>query len=312
MENTMIKKLSSVVLAGILFVTAATGTFAMNVSASEADVSAAEAAETESEELSTEAEEIAEQEFTVEIGADAETKTIVNKTDVSIAEVTYEINADTPTDTAQNEEVQEEQSNGVLLINEEGGAVHTFEDVDLTSASDYSIVEKLSFLFVKGTDSNGEEIWFYETAEDVTLDEPVAMYTVGMVNIREEPDGDSTLLATAERGSEVEVAGGTSKWFLVTQDDVSGYVAARYLTEDEAEAEAAVEAESTARAAAEAAAAAQAAAEAAAAQSYSYSDSYSSSAPTEVGREAIYDCDGSGNGYYEITYSDGSVGYEDF
>lgn len=33
---------------------------------------------------------------------------------------------------------------------------------------------------------------------------------------------------------------------------------------------------------------------------------------TVVSKKAFYDCDGSGHGYYEITYSDGSVGYEEF
>ncbi len=31
-----------------------------------------------------------------------------------------------------------------------------------------------------------------------------------------------------------------------------------------------------------------------------------------VSKKAFYDCDGSGHGYYEITYSDGSVEYEEF
>ena len=48
------------------------------------------------------------------------------------------------------------------------------------------------------------------------------------------------------------------------------------------------------------AAEAQAAAEAAASE------------PTEVSRQAYDDCDGSGHGYYEITYSDGSVRYEEY
>mgnify|MGYP000568014290 CR=1 FL=1 len=47
-------------------------------------------------------------------------------------------------------------------------------------------------------------------------------------------------------------------------------------------------------------AAAEAAAEAAASE------------PTEVSRQAYDDCDGSGHGYYEITYSDGSVRYEEY
>ena len=51
---------------------------------------------------------------------------------------------------------------------------------------------------------------------------------------------------------------------------------------------------------AKAASEAQAAAEAAASE------------PTEVSRQAYDDCDGSGHGYYEITYSDGSVRYEEY
>ena len=31
-----------------------------------------------------------------------------------------------------------------------------------------------------------------------------------------------------------------------------------------------------------------------------------------VSKKAFYDCDGSGHGYYEVTYSDGSVEYEEF
>lgn len=37
-----------------------------------------------------------------------------------------------------------------------------------------------------------------------------------------------------------------------------------------------------------------------------------SSGKTVVSRETVYDCDGSGHGYYIITYSDGSVSYQDF
>ncbi|MGN0395475.1 MAG: ubiquitin-like domain-containing protein [Coprococcus sp.] len=34
--------------------------------------------------------------------------------------------------------------------------------------------------------------------------------------------------------------------------------------------------------------------------------------PSVISREQVYDCDGSGHGYWIITYSDGSVAYEDF
>lgn len=38
----------------------------------------------------------------------------------------------------------------------------------------------------------------------------------------------------------------------------------------------------------------------------------SSSGPGVVSRQKVYDCDGSGHGYYVIKYSDGSVKYQDF
>ncbi|MCD8077711.1 MAG: G5 domain-containing protein [Lachnospiraceae bacterium] len=40
--------------------------------------------------------------------------------------------------------------------------------------------------------------------------------------------------------------------------------------------------------------------------------SSSSSSKKVVSKKKVYDCDGSGHGYYIITYSDGSVSYEDF
>ena len=42
------------------------------------------------------------------------------------------------------------------------------------------------------------------------------------------------------------------------------------------------------------------------------STSSSGSSKTVVSKEAVYDCDGSGHGYYIIEYSDGTTEYEDF
>ena len=70
---------------------------------------------------------------------------------------------------------------------------------------------------------------------------------------------------------------------------------------------------------AEDAAAAQQAAEAAAqqaaeqaAQQASQSAGSTAGGKTEVSRQAYDDCDGSGHGYYEITYSDGSTAIEEY
>ena len=70
---------------------------------------------------------------------------------------------------------------------------------------------------------------------------------------------------------------------------------------------------------AEEAAAAQQAAEAAAQQAAeqatqqaSQSAGSTAGGKTEVSRQAYDDCDGSGHGYYEITYSDGSTAIEEY
>ena len=105
-------------------------------------------------------------------------------------------------------------------------------------------------------------------------------------------------------------------------DDITGYVYHTYITENKEAADAKVKAEQEAKAQAEAAAAQAAAAQAQQSQNnYDYSQDQGSyqepaqAAPQEkyeVGRQQYDDCDGSGHGYYEITYSDGSVGYEEY
>ena len=64
-------------------------------------------------------------------------------------------------------------------------------------------------------------------------------------------------------------------------------------------------------AAVEAAESAQQAAEQAAQQA-SQSAGSTAGGKTEVSRQAYDDCDGSGHGYYEITYSDGSTAIEEY
>lgn len=125
--------------------------------------------------------------------------------------------------------------------------------------------------------------------------EPKTMYVVSDVYIRQEPDASAEAVAVAYLGDEVTAVEIDEKWCKVTLGDKEGYVVKEYLTESKDEADQAVKSEEAARAAAEAAAAAQ------------QSQGSGGSGRYEVSRQAYDDCDGSGHGYYEITYSDGSV-----
>ncbi len=172
--------------------------------------------------------------FEVEAGENG-TVTLTNDTGAAISEVTY-----TEADDA---------SGGSLLITEEDGTEHTFENVDLTEEQNYNIIAKFSFFYVigeeyeeEGEDEAREEVWNYEDADGIELDEPVTMYVLADMNIRAEGDTDAEIVGSADVGTEVEVSGGTPIWFSVTQGDTEGYIAARYLTEDEEEAEEAAEA----------------------------------------------------------------------
>lgn len=130
--------------------------------------------------------------------------------------------------------------------------------------------------------------------------EPKTMYVVSDVYIRQEPDASSEAVAVAYLGDEVTAEDVDEKWCKVTLGDKEGYVVKEYLTESKDEADQAVKSEEAAKEAAEAQAAA-------AAQAAQQSQSSGGGGKYEVSRQAYPDCDGSGHGYYEITYSDGSV-----
>jgi len=148
------------------------------------------------------------------------------------------------------------------------------------------------------TEAESETAAPVETETEEVKAEPKTMYVVSDVYIRQEPDASSEAVAVAYLGDEVTAEDVDEKWCKVTLGDKEGYVVKEYLTESKDEADQAVKSEEAAKAAAEAAAAAQAAQQ---------SQNSGGGGRYEVSRQAYPDCDGSGHGYYEITYSDGSV-----
>lgn len=211
-----------------------------------------------------------------------------------------------------------------LILTEEGGSVHTFENVKPSDWTEPVLSEEYGFLYINYKNAAGQEEEAAETAEEKTFEKELTVYTTTRVNVREEASKESKSLEVSKLGTEWKAAAGAPGWIKVEREDVKGYIFHTYVTEDKAyvdkllEEQAAAEA-AAAQAAAEAAAAqaaaeaaaAQAAAEAAAAQAAAEA-AQAAEAPHEVSRQAYDDCDGSGHGYYEITYSDGSVAYEEY
>ena len=279
---------------------------------------AVSAAETETETVSTELE--SESETETEAAPDVEVKqdgkTIVTLKNESgyvvkeaLAGTTETAEEETETETAAE---KEENVAGITLTGEDG-EVHVFPDADVTTMTEPVLVKDHGFLYVQYKNAEGKEKEAAETAEEVEFDQPETMYVVNDVYIRAEANGDSEALAVASLGQEIRVIGAAPKWYKVEQGEVTGYIARSFLSKDKESADAAVKAEEAAQAQAAAAAAAQqAAAQQAAAQASAGQSSAAPQGKYEVSRQAYDDCDGSGHGYYEITYSDGSTARDEY
>ena len=283
-------------------------------------VSAAET-ETETETVSTELEtETEETEAETEAAPDVEVKkdgetivTLKNESGYVVKEAVVGA-AEEETETAETE--TEAESEGIvtgLTLTGEDGEVHVFADADVTAMTDPVLVKDNGFLYIEYKNAEGKDKEAAETADEVEFDKEVTMYVVNDVYVRAETNGDSEALAVASLGQEVTVTGAAPKWYKVVMGETTGYIARSFLSKDKESADAAVKAEEAAQA--QAAAEAQAAAAAAQQAASQASSGQSAAAPQgkyEVSRQAYDDCDGSGHGYSEITYSDGSTAREEY
>ena len=145
----------------------------------------------------------------------------------------------------------------------------------------------------KATETESETAKAEKAAETEAKEK--TMYVSGDVYMREAADKDAKAVTVLATGKEITVLGEEGDWYQVKVDDKEGYVVKKYITDSKEEAEAA----------------AQQAAEQAAQQA-SQSAGSTAGGKTEVSRQAYDDCDGSGHGYYEITYSDGSTAIEEY
>lgn len=313
----MKKKMVSILLAAAIVSASAPAVWAEEAAATEAAATEATAAEAAEAPAEQEAKAIEDVKVTLESGE----VTIKNETEKNY---TAEYKKAEAAEQKEGEAAAEETWN--LVLTDEEGNAHTFEKAAPDQWTEPSVTEEYGFLYVKYKDASGKEQEALETAEEKAFEKEVTMYASTDVNIRKEASTDAQALKVAALGTECKATASVPGWIKVEADGVSGYVFHSYITEDKAKVDALVEEKkaaeaAAAQAAAEAAAAQQAAAEAAAAEQAAAAAQApaaeapaepASSAPVEVSRQAYDDCDGSGHGYYEITYSDGSVAYEEY
>lgn len=139
----------------------------------------------------------------------------------------------------------------VVLTTADGERI--FEDAKPEAWTDAKLVEEQGFWYIQYTDAEGSQRELAETADLVELDEPLTMWTLTDVYVREAADGESEALAVANLGDECSVTAALPGWYQVEYGEVAGYINHKFLTDDEAEAEAAGQQEQAARDAAAAA-----------------------------------------------------------
>lgn len=229
----------------------------------------------------------------------------------------------TPEEKTDEKEAKEDTKGQILTILDEEEQEHIFENVDPDQWTDPIIYDEYGFLYIKYQDQQKKEQELTETAEEKEWDTALTMYLLSNVNVREKPDKESKSLKVLSTGTKVTATAVVPGWIKIEADELTGYIYHSYITENKEAADAKVQAEKEAREQAEAAAAAaQAAAQQEQEASYTYTEDTTYEQPSEpvqqpqevyeVSRQQYDDCDGSGHGYYEITYSDGSVSYEEY
>lgn len=297
MKMKSVKAFLSIVTAASLAVSAPAAVFAEDAAAQEAEAQDSDG-------------EVTAEDFT--IAFDGGELSVTNQTTQTIKEAKLVEAAADDSEEADNSEETADASKEAkmnLVLTEEDGTEHTFQDVTVDKWKDAVLVNSYEFLYINYKDESGKDQEAAETADERTFDEPITMYVSANVHVRKEADKESESLKVAALGDEFKVIAAVPGWFKVENGDDTGYVFHSYLTEDKAAVDALVKAKQEADAAAAQAAAA------AAAQAVQQQAAAAAAQPaqkTEVSRQAYDDCDGSGHGYYEITWSDGSVTYENY
>lgn len=297
MKMKSVKAFLSIVTAASLAVSAPAAVFAEDAAAQEAEAQDSDG-------------EATAEDFT--IAFDGGELSVTNQTTQTIKEAKLVEAAADDSEEADNSEETADASKEAkmdLVLTEEDGTEHTFQNVTVDKWKDAVLVNSYEFLYINYKDESGKDQEAAETADERTFDEPITMYVSANVHVRKEADKESESLKVAALGDEFKVIAAVPGWFKVENGDDTGYVFHSYLTEDKAAVDALVKAKQEADAAAAQAAAAAAAQ---AAQQQAAAAAAQPAQKTEVSRQAYDDCDGSGHGYYEITWSDGSVTYENY
>lgn len=211
MKMKSVKAFLSIVTAASLAVSAPAAVFAEDAAAQEAEAQDSDG-------------EATAEDFT--IAFDGGELSVTNQTTQTIKEAKLVEAAADDSEEADNSEETADASKEAkmdLVLTEEDGTEHTFQDVTVDKWKDAVLVNSYEFLYINYKDESGKDQEAAETADERTFDEPITMYVSANVHVRKEADKESESLKVAALGDEFKVIAAVPGWFKVENGDESHF-----------------------------------------------------------------------------------------
>ena len=193
MKMKSVKAFLSIMTAASLAVSAPAAVFAEDAAAQEAEAQDSDG-------------EATAEDFT--IAFDGGELSVTNQTTQTIKEAKLVEAAADDSEEADNSEETADASKEAkmdLVLTEEDGTEHTFQDVTVDKWKDAVLVNSYEFLYINYKDESGKDQEAAETADERTFDEPITMYVSANVHVRKEADKESESLKVAALGDEFKV-----------------------------------------------------------------------------------------------------------
>ena len=200
MKMKSVKAFLSIVTAASLAVSAPVAVFAEDAAAQEAEAQDSDG-------------EATAEDFT--IAFDGGELSVTNQTTQTIKEAKLVEAAADDSEEADNSEETADASKEAkmdLVLTEEDGTEHTFQDVTVDKWKDAVLVNSYEFLYINYKDESGKDQEAAETADERTFDEPITMYVSANVHVRKEADKESESLKVAALGDEFKVIAAVPGW----------------------------------------------------------------------------------------------------
>lgn len=120
-----------------------------------------------------------------------------------------------------------------LIFVDDTGAEHVFENAEPKKWSVPILVEDLGFLYIQFLDEAQANQEIVETGAEKDLDQKVTVHVTADVNVRSEPNVESSALLGAAAGTSFTAVGSAPGWVKVEMSNGTGYISHRFISHED-------------------------------------------------------------------------------